>query len=278
MNALMYAATIDVRSAGGRPGAVERIGGAAATLAVHVALGIGLLWGLGTPLPEIAERALDIFVVRPPEPPAVVSIPPPSPASDGTVRRRAAPEREGAAAPPNLRSEPTPVVAPAPVIPMPVPPPIVSAPVAGRGGDPSAGAAPFPGPGTGAGGLGNGRGRGFGGDGGGGGGGDRSFGRGTPPRLLRGAIRDADYPRWAWEAGIGGTVGVRFTVTTEGRVDNCRITRSSGHRELDGWTCDLLARRYRFAPSRDESGRPVPADIVENHSWEVRDDPERDDY
>jgi protein TonB len=69
---------------------------------------------------------------------------------------------------------------------------------------------------------------------------------------------------------------VRFTVTVDGRVVNCRITRSSGHRELDGWTCDLLARRYRFAPSRDEDGAPVPADVVESHGWEVRDEPDED--
>ena len=88
----------------------------------------------------------------------------------------------------------------------------------------------------------------------------------------------ADYPRWAWERGIGGTVGVRFTVALDGRVANCRITRSSGHRELDVWTCDLLQRRYRFAPARGEDGAPVPADVIERHSWEVRDEPGRDDY
>ena len=253
----------------------ERLGGAAATLAVHALLGLALLWGLGAPLPRMAERALEVFAVTPPEP-AIVSIPPPPPAdARNEATRRAAPEREGAAAPPNLRSEPTPVVAPEPVIPMPVPPPIAAAPLPGRGADPSAGAAPVRGPGTGAGGFGQGRGSGFGGDGGGGGGG-RRFGRETGPRLLRGAVRDSDYPRWAWERGIGGTVGVRFTVEIDGRVTNCRITRSSGHRELDVWTCDLLQRRYRFAAARDEYGQPFAADVVENHSWEVRDEPDED--
>lgn len=254
----------------------DRLGGAAATFSVHVALGLALLWGLGAPFPKAAQKALQVLAVAPPEETSV-SIPPPPPVSrDENERRRSAPDREGAASPPNLRSEPTPVVAPTPIIPLPVPPPIVSAPIAGQGNDPSAGAAPISGPGTGAGGFGEGRGSGYGGNGGGGGGG-RGFGRRIGPRLLRGAIRDSDYPRWAWERGVGGTVGVRFTVAVDGRVTNCRITRSSGHAELDGWTCDLLARRYRFAPSRDEDGQPVPADVVENHSWEVRDEPE-DDY
>lgn len=252
----------------------DRVGGAAATLGVHLLLALALLRGLGAPLPQAAERALEVFAVEPP-PPTSVSIPPPPASRPADERRRSAPEREGAAAPPNLRSEPTPVVAPPPLIPMPVQPPIVAAPIAGQGGDPSAGAALVRGPGTGAGGFGQGRGSGYGGDGGGGGGG-RGYGRRIGPRLLRGGIRDTDYPRWAWERGIGGTVGVRFTVAVDGRVTNCRITRSSGHRELDGWTCDLLARRYRFAPSRDEAGEPVPADVVESHGWEVRDEPDED--
>lgn len=254
----------------------DRLGGAAATLGVHVLLALALLWGLGAPLPQVAERALEAFAVAPSRETTVSIPPPPPPSTSEAERRRGAPEREGAAAPPNLRAEPTPVVAPTPLIPLPVPPPITAAPLPGRGSDPSAGAAPVRGPGTGADGFGQGRGSGYGGDGGGGGGG-RGFGRSIGPRLLRGAIRDSDYPRWAWERGIGGTVGVRFTVTVEGRVANCRITRSSGHRELDGWTCDLLARRYRFAPSRDEYGQPVAADVIESHGWEVRDEP-RDDH
>lgn len=257
------------------PRRADRIGGAAATLAVHVALGLGLLWGLGAPLPQIAERALEVFAVAPPPEPQVISIPPPPPVSrEEAARRRAAPGREGAASPPNLRSEPTPVVAPEPIIPLPVPPPIVSAPIAGRGNDPSAGAAPVRGPGTGAGGVGSGRGSGLGGDGGGGGGG-RGFGRETPPRHVSGRI--TEIPSWAWEQGMQGTVGVRYSVAVNGRVVNCRIIRSSGHPRLDAHTCDLIQRRFRFAPARDEDGEPFQADIVENHHWEIRDEPS-DDY
>lgn len=252
----------------------ERAGGAAATLVVHVALGLGLLWGLGAPLPRIVDRALEVFAVAPPPAPAVISIPPPPPAPrDDAARRRAAPDREGAASPPNLRSEPTPVVAPTPIVPIPVPPPIVAAPVAGQGSDPSAGAAPVRGPGTGAGGIGEGRGAGFGGDGGGGGEG-RGFGRVAPPRHLSGRI--TEIPSWAWEQGMQGTVGVRYSVAVNGRVVNCRITRSSGYRQLDVHTCDLIQRRFRFSPARDENGDAFQSDIVENHSWEIRDEP--DDY
>lgn len=251
-----------------------RLGGALATLLIHAAFGLALLWGLDAPLPQLVRDPLAVFEIAPPPEPRPEPPPPPR-REDAADARRAAPGEEGFASPPNLRSEATPVVAPPPLIPLPVPSPIIAAPVPGRGVDPSSGAAEVRGPGMGAGGFGDGRGSGSGGDGGGGGGG---FGPRTPPRLLRGRIRDADYPRWAWEQGIGGTVGVRFTVAVDGRAVNCRITRSSGHPQLDRWTCDLLEQRYRFAPSRDRDGQPVRADVVENHGWEVRDDGDEEGY
>ena len=173
----------------------ERLGGAAATFVVHLLLALALLWGLGTPFPDMAQRALEVFAVPPPRE-TRLSIPPPV-SRDAAERRRAAPEREGAAAPPNLRSEPTPIVAPRPLIPLPLPPPIARAdrrpgqrPLRRRGSDTR--------PGHRRGGFGEDRQR-LWRDGGGGGGG-RGLGRRTGPRLLRGAIRDSDYPRWAWSA------------------------------------------------------------------------------
>ena len=52
---------------------------------------------------------------------------------------RGTPEPEGAAASPNLKADPAPIVAPKPEIVIPVPPPVVAAPVAGTGPAPSAG-------------------------------------------------------------------------------------------------------------------------------------------
>jgi protein TonB len=255
-----------------------RLGAGAAALGVHVLLGLALVWGLAAPPPApTSESRLDIFDIAapPPEPPRV-DLPPPPPRAEAERDARAgAPEREGAAAPPNLRSEATQIVAPPPVIPLPVPPPITAAPVAGAGGAPDQGAAPVRGPGFGAGGVGEGRGAGRGGDGRGGGGegGRGGLGRHTPPRHLSGRLSDRDYPRAAGEAGVSGTVSVRFTVGVAGRVTDCWITRSSGSRLLDITTCRLIEQRYRFAPSRDERGRPVPADVVEDHEWLSYDEP-----
>ncbi|MBB5711442.1 energy transducer TonB [Sphingomonas xinjiangensis] len=235
----------------------DRTRAALGASALTVALGAGLIWGLAVHRTAREPAALAVFQV----PPAVV--PPEKPKPVQPRRRTGRPE--GEASPPNLRAEPTEVVAPTPVIPLPVKPPVVAAPIAGTGAMPSAGSADIPGPGFGSGGVGKGRGSGGAGDGDGDGGGREE----TPPEWVRGRIRDSDFPDALAETGIGGTVGVRYTVWTDGRVVDCEITKSSGSRLLDATTCRLIRERFRFRPSRDRQGRAVAATIVENHSWMV---------
>lgn len=249
----------------------SRVGGAALTALVHAALGAGLLWGLGVPVSRVVERPLEVFDVLPPPPLREEKIvpPPPKKSPSPEPRRKFAPGREGAAAPPNLKSRATEIMAPDPVIRLPVPPPITAAPVPDTGFDASLGAAPVRGPGTGAGGVGNGRGSGAGGDGDGGGGGWNDTL--SPPKLIRG-MRSGDYPRAAADAGIGGTVGVNYAVTEEGRVVDCRIFSTSGNRQLDIDTCNAIERRYRYEPARDRRGRPVQIFVEHYWSWEPLED------
>lgn len=216
-------------------------------------LGWMLVAGLATTWLRRPEEALSVFRVMPPAPP-----PHPEPR---VQQRHAAPRRAGEAAPPNLRSRATEVVAP-PVVLM-APPPIVVATRADLGAQASTGAALIAGPGIGAGGAGIGRGAGGAGDGDGGG------GDGTPPRWRSGRLKDSDYPRDAGEAGTSGKVGVRYLVDVDGRVKECDVTRSSGSPALDDATCTLIVKRFRFYPSRDDRGRPVPAWLVETHEWVV---------
>jgi protein TonB len=237
---------------------VERSRSALAAATLTAALGYALIAGLALGRSASPEDALAIFEVGPD--------PPPPPREELKPHRRQSSRREGAASPPNLRSEPTEIVAPEPVLPLSVTP-VIAAPIAGVGSDPSAGSADVAGPGTGSGGRGDGRGSGGEGDGSGDGGAE------TPPRWVRGQLKDSDYPDTAADAGISGTVGVRYLVWTDGRVRDCEVTRSSGSPELDATTCRLIEARFRFRPSRDESGRPVPAVIVENHSWMIHQEP-----
>ena len=217
------------------------------------ALVVGLAIGQGVAI----DRGLKLFGVLPPDPPpAARTIP--------TRVRNFRPA--GAAAPPNLRSRPTEIVAPVPEVVLPVPNPVVVAPVASTDVQASAGAADVAGPGTGAGGQGNGFGA--GGDGDGDGAGD------VPPRQIGGRIRDSDYPLEAGEQGVSGTVGVRFVVDERGRVPRCQVTRSSGSRLLDETTCRLIVERYRFRPGHDARGRPFASTIVQNETWVVREEEE----
>jgi protein TonB len=240
----------------------DRIRAGIPALVIHACLAFVILRSLGFEIPPLPPRVLQLVDV----PPSLPPVPPVRPVRERSRRP------EGAASPPNLESRPTEIVAPAPVLPP--PPTIAAAPIAGLGDKPSAGAAPVPGPGTGSGGQGNGTGSGGFGDGPGGGGDDGGM---TPPRHIRGSMRNRDYPAGAGGAGVGGTVSVLYTVETDGRATHCTITRSSGSDELDSTTCRLFEERFRYEPSRDRSGRPVRSRIVENHHWEVEDQPPEED-
>lgn len=240
----------------------DRVKGAIGALIVPGLIGYALISGLAIGFPQAIEESLSVFDVPPvAEPPPPVTLEP-APIADTRP--------EGEASPPNIRSTPTQVVAPPQVIPLP-PPPVIVAPRAGEGADPTQGAAETPGPGTGAGGIGDGTGSGGRGDG------DGAGGIETPPRWRSGRMTNRDFPAAAADAGISGRVYVRYLVLTDGRVGECEIERSSGSRVLDETTCRLIRQRYRFAPSRDEQGRPVRAWIVESHEWIHQRIPAEDD-
>src|SRR3546814_5705674 len=117
--------------------------------ALHALIGYAFLPGLAFECTRSSSDRLKLFDVAAP-PPALEDAQP-------AAARTADPE--GAAARPNLKADPTPIVAPKPEIVLSVRPPIVAAPVAGLGNAASAGASDRPGPGTGAGGEGAGTGQ-----------------------------------------------------------------------------------------------------------------------
>lgn len=231
----------------------DRIKAALGAAIIQAVLGYALIMGLAVNVSAVVDDGLKLFQIAPEPPP---------PPIDPVIPHQVQSEKpEGAASPPNLTSKATQVVAPPPIVQLVIPPPIIAAPKASTGNDASSGAADVRGPGTGSGGIGDGTGSGGAGDGGG------SGGRFTAPRWMRGDLRDSDYPRGLGEAGIEGTVSVRYVVNTDGRVSDCEVTGSSGSDILDDTTCRLIEQRFRFRPSHDDRGRPVPATIVENHSW-----------
>ncbi len=232
----------------------DRIKASLGVVALHAVLGYALITGLAFDVGRTLSEGLRIFDVQQILPPPLEEQP--APKAAGT-------QEEGAAAPPNLKSEATPVVAPPPKIRLEVPPPLVSAPLPTPrpGNDPTAGASTVKAPGTGSGGEGSGTGSGGSGTGPGGGGG------GTRAQLERGKLLNEDYPRRAIRAGAEGTVSVRFTVGTDGRVGGCRVTRSSGNADLDSTTCRLIEKRFRYKPATDADGKPVPELVTKTYDW-----------
>jgi len=71
----------------------------------------------------------------------------------------------------------------------------------------------------------------------------------------RGAwITPDDYPARALREGWSGTTRLHLWVGSDGRVESCTVSASSGHAELDGVACAKVTERARFSPARDGSG------------------------
>ena len=241
----------------GKPLPAERAGAGLVTAAVIALVAWGLLLSLAAARGVAVDEALDAITVMPLDPPAPHQVVP---------ERKPSKAPEGEAAPPNIRSTPTEVVAPPPRIIIVPPPPIAVATVSGSGPDATAGAAEVPGPGQGAGGIGDGRGSGGEGDGTGGGLDDD-----TPPQRIRGRLDFSDATRLVgWENLVGRAMETSFIVEVDGRVTGCRATRSSGLPELDGGICRLIEQRFRYRPSRNGAGRPIRAGVIMDHSWDQR--------
>jgi len=90
--------------------------------------------------------------------------------------------------------------------------------------------------------------------------------RGVQPKNQRSwaARIQENYPRRAAQEEIEGTVGVRVTVTGDGRATACQVTSSSGSGILDEAACKDLERYGRFDPALNDDGEPISA------SWSTR--------
>jgi protein TonB len=224
----------------------ERATALVAVAAVQLALAFGLLSGFQVDIArssDIVSQLIEVSLPRPPVPP-----PPPEPPKSAPVHHASsAPKAE----PKPLGGSPGPEPAHAPLSIAPV---VAVRPLAAPSGG-GVGAGPAIGTGTGGGAGGNGYGD--------------SDGGGTDLEQIAGEITPRDYPRHLREAGVGGTVGILFTVGVNGRVIRCTVTRSSGVPELDALTCRLIQQRFIYRPSTDRNGRPVSDEVEGEHQWEV---------
>ena len=90
----------------------------------------------------------------------------------------------------------------------------------------------------------------------------------VPLRPIEKLLSDADKRAVVDKVGAQGTVGIKVTVDTVGRVSDCAVAHSSGFKALDTETCKIVRSKARFAPARDEQGRPVSGVLYGDISWE----------
>jgi protein TonB len=93
---------------------------------------------------------------------------------------------------------------------------------------------------------------------------------GVRPRNDPGSwVTTADY-RSSWiNREMVGTARFRLEVAADGKVQNCTITTSSGHPELDAATCALVTRRARFDAAKDETGARTTGSYASSVKWEL---------
>ncbi len=82
-------------------------------------------------------------------------------------------------------------------------------------------------------------------------------------------VSDSDYPAGALHRGQQGASAFELTIGPDGRVRDCRITRSSGSAELDAATCAKVGERASFTPARDAHGDLVAGSFSGVIRWRI---------
>ena len=64
-----------------------------------------------------------------------------------------------------------------------------------------------------------------------------------------------EFPRSAWDEGVGGTTVLKIMIDTDGTVDSALVLESSGHAALDSAAL-ANSRRLLYRPA-EQGGEPV---------------------
>ncbi|MEG3164239.1 energy transducer TonB [Sphingomonas sp. PB2P19] len=202
---------------------------------IHAALGYAFVTGLAYQYVKKAQEKLNTFDVEPPPPPPPPDEPPPPP-----------PEQ------PNLPPPPTTVVTPPPVVVTPVPAPQMQTTTTIPDRQPTAPPTP-PSPAV-------------------------SPAPPSPPVINKAAgakgnpaewVSTDDYPPSSLRAQEEGTTAIAWDINAAGRVENCRVTSSSGSSALDRAACAAITRRGRYSPALDQSGNPIRSSSSRRVTWRM---------
>ena len=92
--------------------------------------------------------------------------------------------------------------------------------------------------------------------------GDGTLPPAPPPGKTIGLFDGANYPPEARRNHWQGVVRAELTINEIGAVEACRIVQSSGHEVLDAATCNIIIKRARFVPAKDDSGKPMKDTVM----------------
>ena len=82
-------------------------------------------------------------------------------------------------------------------------------------------------------------------------------------------VNTNDYPSAALQQEREGITTFTVAVGTDGRVEGCSVTGSSGHIDLDTATCTVVSRRARFQPATDDDGNTIRGEYTNRVRWQI---------
>ena len=84
-----------------------------------------------------------------------------------------------------------------------------------------------------------------------------------------GWITNEDYSNSDLRRGNEGVARYRLVIGSNGRVNGCEITSSTGHASLDRATCRLISNRARFDAATDNRGERVVGTYSGSVTWQI---------
>jgi protein TonB len=92
-----------------------------------------------------------------------------------------------------------------------------------------------------------------------------------PKNRISNWVTTDDY-RDSWiSRDMTGIARFKLSVSVSGKVQDCQIVSSTGHKALDKATCKLVKRRARFNPARDGNGDKVAGSFTQSVRWKIPD-------
>lgn len=94
-----------------------------------------------------------------------------------------------------------------------------------------------------------------------------------PPKLAKPIgkpglwVTPNDYPTSSLRMGHEGVTRFQLAIGTDGKVQSCEVTVSSGHAALDQAACDRLMRRARFVAATGPDGSAIPGTYSSAVRW-----------